>query len=115
MIVDGVGRATGVGVVAAAGSVGVAVTRFARLSSLPPDAPVSSRVVPTETRKMRVYFLVGSCSAESFAVGESGREDPDAAAAGAGSCTEDVGWLILWLKGEVVMERAQAVTSECLR
>lgn len=36
---------------------GSAVIFLARFSSLPPDAPVTSNVVPTESRKTRVYFF----------------------------------------------------------
>lgn len=39
---------------------GAAVVFLARLSNLPPLAPVTSKVVPTETRKTSVYFLLGS-------------------------------------------------------
>mgnify|MGYP001588273903 FL=1 len=43
---------------AAAGGVGgTGAGAFARLSSRPPDSPVTSRVVPTESRKTSVYFL----------------------------------------------------------
>ncbi len=35
--------------------------------------------MPTETRKMSVYFLAGSSSADSLAVGVGGSEDPDGA------------------------------------
>ena len=65
---EGEGVAVGVG----------AVVAFARLSNLPPDAPVKRSVVPTDTRNMRVYFLVGSSSADSLAVGVAGREEPEA-------------------------------------
>lgn len=40
-----------------AGFDSVAVTFFARFSNRPPDAPVTSNVVPTETRNTKVYFL----------------------------------------------------------
>lgn len=77
-------EAEGVGV---DGGVG-AVVAFARLSSLPPEAPVRRRVVPTETRKMSVYFLAGSSKADSLAVGLWGRDDPAAGSTGAGSAVE---------------------------
>mgnify|MGYP000311585110 CR=1 FL=1 len=40
--------------------VGSAVIFCARFNSRPPDAPVTNKVVPTDNKKIRVYFLVGS-------------------------------------------------------
>ena len=53
------GRAARRGAMAAAagGVGGTGAGAFARLSSRPPDSPVTSRVVPTESRKTSVYFL----------------------------------------------------------
>lgn len=45
------------GAAAAAGAGVAGAGAFARLSSRPPEAPVTSRVVPTERRKTRVYFF----------------------------------------------------------
>lgn len=39
---------------------GAAVTLLAFFNSLPPEKPVTNRVVPTENKKTKVYFFDGS-------------------------------------------------------
>lgn len=53
----GFGPADAAGGAEAAGGGVAAVTLRALFNSLPPDAPVSKSVVPTDTKKTKVYFF----------------------------------------------------------